>query len=329
MEDKFEDLLSFYGEIDFGKVTMTDGEKLFCLELSNEIVALCRSLPQSAQTDAFLFLMRYLATPFGQPLNFFKNYYAPSWSIVYWLIHAVSAKKPLKQEEKQSVKTAHSMALFLHPFDDHLSDKQLPITHLNLLLRSQAWMLMHQALNCLTNEIEEKEEIVQRYIDDYYSSIACPKEFLSLDDYCEFFRKQMATWLIVPVLIVKKMGIEEGLSDAVQAAYGSFGIAWRLLDDIQDIKIDMIKNRRSAIYTVLSEDIRHLWDKNNGNKDGHSMRLILEYLYENNAIEKIRSRICRELDSAASLAAAHKKITYWADELRCLMRPLKNQQSHP
>jgi hypothetical protein len=214
--------------------------------------------------------------------------------------------------------------LFLHPFDDHLNDNQLPATHLTLLLRSQAWMLMIKALNCLADRSEGKEAIVQRFIEDYYCSVTRPKRFLSLDGYCEFFRKQMATWFIVPALLTKKMAVGDEFSSAVQTAYGSFGIAWRLLDDIQDIKVDMIKGMHSAVYTILPEEIKCHWDRDTEDKDCRSMRIILEYILGNGAIENIKARICRELESAASIAQAHK-ITCWADQFRCLMRPLTNR----
>ena len=321
MSENLEDLLSSYCGIDFGTINITTEEKSFCLELSNEIVGLCRSLPEPVQIDAFFFLMKYLATPFGQPFNFFKNYYAPAWSIIYWLIQFASERNTLKPKDKQHSKLAHSMALFLHPFDDHLNDNELPATHLTLLLRSQAWMLMHKALNCLAARSKGKKAVVQRYIEDYYCSVTRPKRFLSLDGYCEFFRKQMATWFIVPTLITKNMAVGEDLSSAVQTAYGSFGISWRLLDDIQDIKADMIKGMHSAIYTILPEKIKYHWDKEAEDKDSRSVRIILEYILENGAIEKIKARICRELESAASIAEAHE-ITRWADQMRCLMRPL-------
>jgi hypothetical protein len=324
MLDELEEPVPFDRGLDFGAVGVTTGEKAFCLELSDEIVALCRSLPASAGADALLFLMKYLKTTFGRPLNFFENYYAPAWSTVYWLIQSASEGCRLTRADRRNAKTAHSMALFLHPLDDHLNDHQLPATHLNLLLRSQAWMLMHNALVRLADGIEESEAIVKRGIEDYYAGIIRPQKNLSLDGYCDCFRAQMATWLIVPGLIAKKMAVGENLRGAILAAYGSFGIAWRLLDDIQDIKVDMIRGRHSAVYTLLPDNIRHHWDKIADDKDRRTTTIILEYIFEHNAVERITARICSELESAASLAAAHG-ITHLSDQFRCLMRPLANR----
>ena len=328
MEYKVEDLLSFCSEIDFGAVNFSNGEKEFCRELNNEVISLCKSLPESTQTDALLFFMRYFRIPFGQELSIFMNYYVPAWSIIYWLIQSATEGKELEQRYKQNAKIAHSMALFLHPLDDHLNDGQLPATHLTLLLRSQAWTIMNNALSSLADEVDGGGEIVEGFLDNYYSSIKSSQEIVSLDIYCDHFRKQMATWLIVPVLLTKKMAINDQFTDAIQTAYGSFGIAWRLLDDINDIQIDMMKGSHSSIYVCLPEDIKNYWDKHSGerldNKSGY-FKVVLNCILENSVIGRVRERICSELESAASIADGHN-LTGLAHEFRCLLNPLKNDR---
>jgi geranylgeranyl pyrophosphate synthase len=138
----------------------------------------------------------------------------------------------------------------------------------------------------------------------------------------------MATGLIVPVLLAKKMTHDEEFTEVIQSVFGSFGIAWRLLDDVQDIKTDIKKGIHSSIYICLSEEVKKLWDKNSAekaDKNFASTRAILSYILENNVIEIIKERICRELESAASIADGYD-MKGWADELRCLLRPLKNWQ---
>ena len=130
----------------------------------------------------------------------------------------------------KDAKTGHTMAMFLHAFDDHLTDGQLSVTHLNLLMRSQSWMIMSQAYERLAKGVKNGADIVRAFIDDYYSSIAISDD-RSLDGYCAIFRKQMATTLVVPVLLARKICQDEEFSRAIQSAYSSFGIAWRLLDD--------------------------------------------------------------------------------------------------
>lgn len=325
MEDHIEKLLSSCSEIEFGTVVLSDGAKKFCWEWNNEIIALCKSLPDSTQTDALLFFMKNSGLSFEDNLNFFRTYYIPTWSIIYWLLQTSSDENKLKQADVMNAKKAHSMAMFLHALDDHLKDRQMPVTHLTLLLRSQAWMIMNTALNSLANEIAGGDQIVQGLINDYYSSIRSSPDIESLEAYCELFRKQMATGMIAPVLMIKKMGGDQKSVDAVKAAYGSFGIAWRLLDDVKDIEADMIKGTHSAIYTCLAEDIKNLWNKNRDEKSDSNRgntEILLNNIYKNRVLDKIKERIVKELESAV-LITEELDMSGWADEFRCLLKPLK------
>lgn len=329
MEDKVKDLLSSCSEIDFGAVNLSDREKEFCSELNNEVISLCKTLPESAQIDALFFFMGFFRITFGQGFSFFMNYYVPAWSIIYWLIQFCSEGKELEQEDIQNAKTAHAMALLLHPLDDHLNDGQLPAKHLTVLLRTHAWMIMNEALNCLADGIDGGEEIVRDFINDYYSSIRDSKDILSFEGYCEHFRKQMATWLIVPVLMTKKISNNKEFTNAIKTAYGSFGISWRLLDDIKDIETDMMKGTKSSIYVCLPEDIKKYWEKESGdelNKKNDYFKVICDCILKNGVIERIRETICSELDSAASIADDFN-MTNWADEFRSLLGPLKNSRA--
>jgi hypothetical protein len=322
MKEKTENLLSFCSGINFAEVDLSSEEEELRRQFNHAIIALCKSLPQSTQTDAILFFTQYLVTPVGRELNFFKNYYAPAWSILYWLGRTHPGGKRLDPEDIKSAVTAHAMALLLHPLDDHLHDGQLPATHLTLLLRSQAWMIMNTALNHLTRGVKGGENTVQGFIDDYYASIGQSEGIQALDSYCDLFRKQMATWFIVPVLMTKKMAADENLTHAVQTAYGSFGIAWRLLDDLKDIEIDMLNGNHSAIYICLPEHLQAYWDKGGPEKNNGHAEIILDYIHEHRVIDLITERLCRELESAASIVDGYH-MNSLAQEFRCLLKPLK------
>jgi len=328
MEDEFEDLLSSCSAIDFGTIDISQDEREFCSDLNKEIVLLCKSLPESAQTDALLFLMNYSRISFGEDLDFFRRYCVPAWSILYWLIRRFHDARGLGQIDIRNAKTAHSMAMFLHSLDDHLNDNELPASHVALLLRSQSWMIMNHALSILSDKVVGGEEVVRSLIDDYYSGICASAKTDSLDSYCDLFRKLMAMGLIAPALITRRITSDVEFTDAVLAAYGSFGIAWRLLDDIQDIRGDMVKGVHSSIYACLPEEIRNSWngdaeekkDKNTG-----YAQLVLSYIQEDSVIDRIKERIRSELESAASIAD-HYDMSGLADEFRSLLRPLRNRQ---
>ncbi|CAB1055471.1 hypothetical protein D1BOALGB6SA_204 [Olavius sp. associated proteobacterium Delta 1] len=325
MENKFKSLISSFSKIDFGPVRLSKNERKFYNELNEEIILLCSSLPASIQTDALLLFIRPSAKTFFEKIDFFRDYYVPSWSILYWLIQSSSADTGLTPIDIKNAKTAHSMAMLLHAADDHLNDGDVSINHLALLLRSQSWMIMNKALSVLAKKVDGGEEIIQKLFDDYYWSITNSEEIHSLDSYCSLFRKQMATALIVPVLLTKKMSANDKFTDAIKSVYCSFGTAWRLLDDIKDVESDMIKSAHSSIYVCLSEDAKNLWDRFSGTENGGSKRrthAVWHSILENGVIDKIKARICSELTTAARIADLWK-MTALANELLCLLRPLK------
>ena len=223
MKGRIRDFLLYCETIDFGKGELSKMESTFYRRFSNEILSLCRSLPESVQTDSMLFLMQYSGVNLGDELDFFANYYPPAWSILYWLSHDYTLPaKRLKKGDVTSAITAQSMAMFLHSLDDHLTDSQVSVSPLSLLLRSQAWTIMNRAFCNLAEGVPAGERTVRSFIDDYYSSIQDSKGLKSLDSYCDLFRRQMAIGMIAPILLSMKMtGISDFTKD-IQIAYGFF-----------------------------------------------------------------------------------------------------------
>ena len=76
------------------------------------------------------------------------------------------------------------------------------------------------------------------------------------------FRRQMAIGMIAPILLSMKMTGNADFTRDIETAYGSFGIAWRLLDDIRDISSDIEKGAHSAIYLCLPKKVRTHWNNN-------------------------------------------------------------------
>jgi hypothetical protein len=129
--------------------------------------------------------------------------------------------------------------------------------------------------------------------------------------------------------MAKKMSTGAEFAEAIRTAYGSFGVAWRLLDDINDLAADMISGVHSSIYVCLSEDMRNCWEKNHrgnlGNEIGRHGQAIVNFILHNRIIERIKERISSELGSAAAIADKHH-LPGLANEFRCLLRPLANTQ---
>jgi len=315
--------------IDFGEVALSKKERAFYERLNNELLSLCRSMPESAQTDSMLFLMRYSGIRPGDALDFFASYYPPIWSILYWLCHRYSLlARPLTRSDVADAVSAQSMAMFLHSLDDHLIDGQVSTSPLTLLLRSQAWTMMNRSFTSLAEGIPEGAKTVNGFIDDYYSSFHTSEEAKSLDGYCALFRRQMGILMVSPVLLSMKMKGTCDFTNDIEIAFGSFGIAWRLLDDIMDIEDDMEKGSHSSIYLCLPEKVRTVWNNDAGrgrSANTGSKNIVLNHVLEHGIIEKIKKRICAELDGAASIVEAYK-LKGLAREFRCLAYPLANSK---
>jgi len=327
MKDKDKQVLSQCAETDFGSIALSRNEKAFYERFNGEILSLCRSMPDSLRTDSLLFLLESSGVNLGDELDFFAHYYPPSWSILYWLTrHGAHSTNKLNKGDMAVAIQAPSMAMFLHSLDDHLMDAQIPVTFLSLLLRSQAWMIMSRAFDNLAEGVSGGKRVVRRFIDEYCSSVKDPGGPDSLDTYCDLFRRQMGIGMIAPALLSMKVN---GLSDFtrdLQTAYGCFGVAWRLLDDIRDVEADMEKRVHSTIYLCLPEKVRTHWDKNAAKKlvsARTAKRSILVHILEHRLIDEVRGRISAELERAACLVEAHG-LTGLAKEFRCLAAPLAN-----
>jgi hypothetical protein len=308
----------------FGHVNTTDAVAAFGHEMNREMMALLRSLPVATHAEAVSLLMQHFRTPFFPEFDYFRNYFPPSWSILYWLGRMDTDRGVLSAEDGQHSKTAHAMALFLHPLDDHLKDGQLPAAHLPVLLRSQAWLRMNAALRRLAAGVDGGAEIVTDYINAYYASIGCPPDVETLDGYCRHFRKQMATGMIVPALLAAKLNQGRVFREELTAAYGAFGIAWRLMDDLQDMEVDFMAGNQSAIYFCLPAEIRQAWHARSQSDDAVRFEKLQSAVHQTGVWAALEERICLELVSAASKLDGIQ-MTGLAEEYRDLARPFTDR----
>lgn len=311
--------------IRFGPVPLEAAAVAFRRDMNREVMDLLWSLPASVHTDAVVLLMEHFHAPFFPEFNYFQNYHAPAWSILYWLEKLAADRglsaPPLRRKALQ----VHAMALFLHPLDDHLNDGQLPASHLNILLRSQAWLRMNTALEALATGVPDGAGMAQTLIDAYYAAIGTPPAEDTLDGYCIHFRHQMATWMIAPVLVAAGMMLDENFPAALQSAYGAFGTAWRLVDDLQDVDADLAAGHRSAVYYLLPPEIRDLWDRVPAPGRGERQDAVRAAILQEGLMETLEGRILKELARAARAMEA-LAMPGLADELHGLARPIADGQ---
>lgn len=305
----------------FGEVRLCREADAYRQKMNHEMIALLKSLPSAMHADALVFFMGPLGIPILPQFDFFRRYFTPAWSVLYWLEQRAAPRAALSSEARRKARTAHAMALFLHWFDDHLHDDQLPASHLTLLLRSQAWLRMNAALEQLAAGVADGQALVSGYFNDYYGSIDCPPEHKTLDGYCDHFRKQMATGMIVPRLLAALMACGDGFRRALEKAYGSFGIAWRLLDDWLDLATDLQKGCQSAVYFGLPPEIRPLWDRQAQAPDRRQNEAIRRAVVRNGVGGAIERRIRQELELAATTLETIE-MAGLAAEMRCLAAPI-------
>jgi hypothetical protein len=270
------------------------------------------------------FFMKYAGIALGEPLDFFRHYQRPVWSVLYRLACLPGAAAALPVNDQDAAVRAHAMAMLLHSLDDHLVDGQVPVTHLALLARGQAWRMMADSIDRFCHGNPDALDTAGGLIDDYITSVSTPDVPRSLDRYCALFHGQAATGLIIPLLIARKIGVDEQFTSGLRSAYESFGIAWRLLDDIQDLEADLAKGGHGAVYACLDNDGRALWDSMQ-NVSGPAADQTAEQLFtkirDASILETIARRMMSELDHAAD-SAQKIGLSGLAAEYRTLAGPV-------
>ena len=116
------------------------------------------------------------------------------------------------------------------------------------------------------------------------------------------------------------------VTSALTSAYGSFGVAWRLLDDLQDIESDRKDGSHSAIYYSLPEGLRISWKAQADGADDTEADGVAAFLEAHGVRALIMARIVHELNAAGQIAEACG-MQGLAAEFHALARPLRNSTS--
>ena len=185
---------------------------------------------------------------------------------------------------------------------------------------------MCTASEALAGGISGGQTIVCGCLDNYYASIGTFAGDETLEGYCRHFRRQMATWTCVPLLLATKMTDDDGFHNAVQSAFEHFGTAWRLLDDLQDAAVDGQSGHHSAVYCALPEAAKAAWDQ--GHFGGGDLPSPSAWPADqlDHVAAVLTGRIGRELATAAATLDAIG-LTALADEMRCLAAPFGSGQA--
>jgi len=291
--------LSQYNSLDFGIINLSPEKRELYQILNREMPELCRGLPESARDRAIDFLMAYGRVTPGGPLDFFSRYYPPAWSVIYH-IHGMESRE--SDNSRINLHTAlggQALAMFLHSYDDHLNDGDIPASHLALLVRSAAWMRFNNCIKHFADKTPESAAIAENLINDYYAGMMHGSRIQTLEQYCSLFRKQMATWLVMPLCTAKSLETDDSVTGLIRKSYESFGVAWRLLDDVNDLEEDLTDQRPAAPYWALPDKHRRLWDIKNKKE---RLEKITSILIKEAALKKIIRKIDAEMKSAEKFA---------------------------
>ncbi|MCP4133705.1 MAG: hypothetical protein GY754_22240 [bacterium] len=292
----------------FGEIILSPEKEEFYKEINAQIPNMCNSLPESMRMDAFTFMMEYAALTLKDKLIFFRGFYVPTWSVLFWLLKSTSIKRDLSPEEYSDAVCCHAMTMFLHSLDDHLNDADMPATHLLLFMRSQAWYLLQTGIDRYSQDIPGGRELADSLINTYYPAIINFNKLESLDAYCDLFRDQISTWYITPMLTAIKLIGSTEAAHTIRSAFGSFGVAWRIIDDINDIKKDMNNKHFTTVYYALSHDGKKTWEELGGFLDSpiknekDLLRDLAALLEREKTLDLLMNRIHAELDDAARIA---------------------------
>jgi hypothetical protein len=307
--------VQFYQSIDFGPLALSPTQIEDLAGLNRQLIPFCQSLPPALQTGAiFAIQQHFTGFQLGNLQRFFTKFYAPSWTLLGWMGHGAIAAAELEQAIH-----LQGMAYFLHMLDDHLNDGQIPVSHLMLQLRTQAWMRFIQGAEQLVPSQKGRESLIYCWINRYFSGVHGPDAVDSLAAYCERFRQQLSTTLVLPMIVADRTF--HSATD-VQEAYEAFCIAWRLLDDLRDCQDDALAGEMSAVYYLLPLEQRQVWQGCQGlEPNSVAWQGLAQYLEGEKVLQAIAREILAWLAMAQS-AASRANLRGYAEELRQLAVPL-------
>jgi hypothetical protein len=233
--------------IDFGQPAPLPAIDALADRLNNEIMALAAGLPPPLRDEATGILKGY-----APGSRFIDLFYRPVWSFLHWMPQHTD---PALLGHACRVQ---AMSLFLHLWDDHLSDGQIAPDLLRLHLRSLAWQALHDGAEALRAHTPLPPDAAGSLVESYLAAVHRPGLVDSLDAHAERMVAQVGIWRIVPLLyghIAAGPRGAAGLTRIVER----FSVAWRLMDDIQDVAADICGTQQNAVALALDPADTAAW----------------------------------------------------------------------
>ncbi|HST61377.1 MAG TPA: hypothetical protein VLK84_21915 [Longimicrobium sp.] len=324
MADAFESplLLRVHTEftaIDLGRVQAAPGVQSLRGALDDALDGVVAALPAPLDAEA-----RALLAGYAGGGSFFGLFYVPVWSFLHWA--PAAAPLPPPAQVLGTARTAHALALFLHLWDDHLSDGQLAPDLLRLQLRTLAWARFTAQARTLAAAAGARAGVVDAHARDYLVALHRPEPVSNLDGYLARFGRQVAVWTLVPRLLGRALA-GPAAGKALAGAVEHFAAAWRLVDDLQDVHLDARAGAQTAVWLALDEEGRRRWeafrDAGRAGKepDPGTWEALAQAVRAPACRGRLLARARAELAAAAKTARAHGWAG-WADEVESCARGL-------
>jgi hypothetical protein len=235
-----------FDTVGFGSVGMTAGSSGLRLQMNICLEQLLiNDLPAELSEQGQQLLAQYYP-PNSDDL--FSLFYQPVWSFLHWF-----------DDVPECAVTAHAVALFLHLWDDHILDRQLAETEVTLAVRDTLMRAMEQSFiefsSPLTESLSYREQS-----DRYSAALKNTTQLATLPEYMARFREQIAIWTLVPHWLVFNQSGQRA-ADAMVQVIENFCMAWRLVDDIEDIDQDIKQKSKTAVYLAATDKGKQLWQK--------------------------------------------------------------------
>ena len=245
--------------------------------------------------------------------DFYRLFYTPVWSFLHW----AAVDRAPDAELLRTSRAAHALSLFLHLWDDHLCDGQLPLDLLRLHFRTLAWQRFASEGRRLCELSGLDPQAFDEHAAPYLRSLHAPAPVSDVDAYCRRFVEQVSIWTLVPRALGLRAGGGEG-SEGLRRMVEDFAVAWRLLDDVQDVHEDLLSEEATAVWLELDESGRGLWaecrrlTRAGGELDAESWGELSAHIRERGCLDGLLSRIDERLGDAARAAASRG----WGDCVR-------------
>src|SRR3954454_8215082 len=107
------------------------------------------------------------------------------WSFLHWVPAAHPGLAVKHATALEHAQEAHALSLFLHLWDDHLSDAQLPPNLMRLQLRAVAWERYRGAVRSLAAMVPGGDEIATQLIHGYLTSCHQPPRAIDQRSFCD------------------------------------------------------------------------------------------------------------------------------------------------